>query len=224
MLTLKQIRYCLDAMADMFPDAHCELNHSNPFELVIAVSLSAQCTDALVNKVTKSLFEKYKTPEDYIAVSLEELQADIRSIGLYRNKAKHIQQLSHLLIDEYGGEVPRNREELMKLPGVGRKTANVVISVAFDIPAIAVDTHVERVSKRLGICRLKDSVLEVEQTLMKKVPKEEWGVTHHRLIFFGRYHCKAQRPQCETCPLLSICREGTKRMKEKEKNEHRSTR
>lgn len=224
MLTLKKIRYCLDAMADMFPDAHCELNHSNPFELVIAVSLSAQCTDALVNKVTKSLFEKYKTPEDYIAVPLEELQADIRSIGLYRNKAKHIQQLSHLLIDEYGGEVPRNREELMKLPGVGRKTANVVISVAFDIPAIAVDTHVERVSKRLGICRLKDSVLEVEQTLMKKVPKEEWGVTHHRLIFFGRYHCKAQRPQCETCPLLSICREGTKRMKGKEKNEHRSTR
>ncbi|GGE56581.1 endonuclease III [Priestia taiwanensis] len=215
MLTKKDIRFCLDTMGEMFPDAHCELNHENPFELVIAVSLSAQCTDALVNKVTAKLFQKYKTPEDYLAVPLEELQQDIRSIGLFRNKAKNIQKLSQLLIDEYGGEVPQDRDELTKLPGVGRKTANVVVSVAFGVPAIAVDTHVERISKRLAICRWKDSVLEVEKTLMKKIPMDEWSVAHHRMIFFGRYHCKAQNPGCESCPLVEVCREGKKRMKVK---------
>ncbi len=213
MLNNTQICHCLDVMAEMYPDAHCELNHSNPFELVIAVALSAQCTDVLVNKVTKHLFQKYKTPEDYLSVPIEELENDIRSIGLYRNKAKNIQKLSKMLIDDYNREVPRDRDELTNLPGVGRKTANVVVSVAFGIPAIAVDTHVERVSKRLGICRWKDSVLEVEKTLMKKVPREEWSDTHHRLIFFGRYHCKAQSPQCGQCPLLELCREGKKRMK-----------
>ncbi|KMP13068.1 endonuclease III [Bacillus cereus] len=215
MLNKTQIRYCLDTMADMYPEAHCELIHENPFELVIAVALSAQCTDALVNKVTKNLFQKYKTPENYLSVSLEELQQDIRSIGLYRNKAKNIQKLCQMLLDDYNGKVPEDRDELTKLPGVGRKTANVVVSVAYGIPAIAVDTHVERVSKRLAICRWKDSVLEVEKTLMKKVPMDEWGVTHHRMIFFGRYHCKAQRPQCEECRLLEVCREGKKRMKVK---------
>ncbi|NHC39131.1 endonuclease III [Bacillus sp. MM2020_1] len=213
MLNNTQIRYCLDQMGMMFPEAHCELNHSNPFELVIAVALSAQCTDVLVNKVTKTLFEKYKTPEDYLEVTLDELQNDIRSIGLYRNKAKNIQSLCRMILEEYNGEIPMDRDELTKLAGVGRKTANVVVSVAFNVPAIAVDTHVERVSKRLGICRWKDSVLEVEKTLMRKIPKDEWSVTHHRLIFFGRYHCKAQNPQCPTCPLLEICREGKKRMK-----------
>ncbi|WP_313798525.1 endonuclease III [Cytobacillus sp.] len=219
MLNKTQIRFCLDRMGEMFPDAHCELNHSNPFELVIAVALSAQCTDVLVNKVTKSLFQKYKTPEDYLNVSLDELQGDIRSIGLYRNKAKNIQKLCRMLLDDYGGIVPYDRDELTKLPGVGRKTANVVVSVAYGVPAIAVDTHVERVSKRLAFCRWKDSVLEVEKTLMRKVPMDEWSVTHHRMIFFGRYHCKAQNPQCPICPLLELCREGKKRMKEKGHNE-----
>lgn len=217
MLNKREIRYCLDQMGEMFPDAHCELIHSNPFELVIAVALSAQCTDVLVNKVTKKLFEKYKTPEDYLKVPLEELQQDIRSIGLYRNKANNIQKLCRMLLENYHGNVPQDRDELINLPGVGRKTANVVVSVAFGIPAIAVDTHVERVSKRLGLCRWKDSVLEVEKALMKKVPEEEWSVTHHRMIFFGRYHCKAQNPQCPSCPLLDLCREGKKRMKAKEK-------
>lgn len=219
LLNKKQIRYCLDEIGKMFPDAHCELIHSNPFELLIAVVLSAQCTDALVNKVTKQLFQKYKSPADYLNVSVEELQKDIRSIGLYRNKAKNIQNLCKILMEKYNGEVPKDKEELMKLPGVGRKTANVVVSVAFGEPAIAVDTHVERVSKRLGICRWKDSVLEVEETLMNKVPKEEWSITHHRMIFFGRYHCKAQNPQCHHCPLLDICREGKKRLKRKDENE-----
>lgn len=201
-------------MAEMFPEAHCELNHDNPFELTIAVLLSAQCTDVLVNKVTKELFKKYKKPEDYLAVPLEELEQDIKSIGLYRNKAKNIKKLCQSLIEEYNGEIPMERDELVRLAGVGRKTANVVTSVAFGVPAIAVDTHVERVSKRLAICKWKDSVLEVEKTLMKKIPEEMWSETHHRLIFFGRYHCKAQSPQCDICPLLYLCREGKKRMKQ----------
>lgn len=200
-------------MAKMFPDAHCELNHRNPFELVIAVLLSAQCTDALVNRVTADLFEKYRTPEDYLAVPLSELELDIRSIGLFRTKAKNIQKLCQMLIDDYNRVVPSERQELEKLPGVGRKTANVVMSVAYGVPAIAVDTHVERVSKRLAFCRYKDSVLEVENTLMRKIPEDEWSVTHHRMIFFGRYHCKAQKPNCVECPLLEVCREGKKRMK-----------
>ncbi|OIJ14774.1 endonuclease III [Anaerobacillus alkalilacustris] len=203
-------------MEKMFPDAHCELNHDNPFELTIAVLLSAQCTDVLVNKVTKELFKKYKKPEDYLAVPLEELEQDIRSIGLYRTKAKNIKKLCQSLIEDFRGEVPRERDELVRLAGVGRKTANVVTSVAFNVPAIAVDTHVERVSKRLGICKWKDSVLEVEKTLMRKIPEHLWSDTHHRLIFFGRYHCKAQSPQCEICPLLYLCREGKKRMKKEE--------
>lgn len=208
-----QVCQVLDIVTDMFPDAHCELNHSNAFELTIAVLLSAQCTDETVNKVTVDLFRKYKTPEDYVAVPLEELEQDIKRIGLYRNKAKHIRELCRIVLETYGGQVPERHEELVKLPGVGRKTANVVVSNAFGVPAIAVDTHVERVSKRLGIANWKDSVLEVEKKLMSKVPEVEWTQTHHRLIFLGRYHCKAQSPRCEACPLLELCREGKKRMK-----------
>ncbi|WP_183600404.1 endonuclease III [Paenibacillus phyllosphaerae] len=207
------MHHILRVMGEMFPDAHCELNHSNPFELTIAVLLSAQCTDETVNKVTATLFQKYRKPEDYLAVPLEELEGDIRRIGLFRNKAANIQKLCRLVLDEYEGEIPQQHEELTKLPGVGRKTANVVVSNAFGVPAIAVDTHVERVSKRLGIAKPDDSVLEVEKKLMKLVPKDEWTVTHHRLIFFGRYHCKAQNPNCPVCPLLELCKEGKARMK-----------
>lgn len=213
----KRVRRILDTLADMFPDAHCELHHSNPFELTVAVLLSAQCTDETVNKVTKDLFRKYKTPEDYLAVSREELEQDIRRIGLFRNKAKHIQEMCRMLLEEYGGEVPRTHAELVKLPGVGRKTANVVVSNAFGVPAIAVDTHVERVSKRLGLAAQDDTVLQVEKKLMQQVPREEWTITHHRLIFFGRYHCKAQSPQCDICPLLDLCKEGQARMNPQKK-------
>jgi len=211
----KQVRYILDTIAGMFPDAHCELHHSNPFELTIAVLLSAQCTDETVNKVTKDLFHKYKNPEDYIAVPLEELEQDIRRIGLYRNKAKFIQSLCRMLFEDFHGELPTKHEDLVKLPGVGRKTANVVVSNAFGVPAIAVDTHVERVAKRLGLAGQADTVLKVEEKLMKQIPKEEWTDTHHRLIFFGRYHCKAQNPQCMICPMVDTCREGKRRMKKK---------
>src|SRR5699024_10451682 len=158
----------------------CELTHTNPFELVIAVLLSAQTTDVNVNRVTPALFEKFKTPEDYLNVHVSEIEDIIRSIGLYRTKAKNIQALCRTLIDDFSGEVPKTRKELISLAGVGRKTANVVMSVAFNEPAIAVDTHVERVAKRLAFCRWKDSVLEVERTLMRKIPEEEWSVTHHR--------------------------------------------
>ena len=212
-MTKRKIRHILDTIAEMFPDARCELNHSNPFELTIAVLLSAQCTDETVNKVTEQLFHKYKRPEDYAAVELAELEQDIRRIGLFRNKAKHIQQLCAMLLAQYNGEVPSAYEELVKLPGVGRKTANVVVSNAFGVPAIAVDTHVERVSKRLGLAAPDDTVLQVEQKLMKLVPRQEWTDTHHRLIFFGRYHCKAQNPACGVCPLLDMCKEGKLRMK-----------
>ncbi|WP_413372283.1 endonuclease III [Paenibacillus taichungensis] len=207
------VRHILDTMEAMFPDAHCELNHSNAFELTVAVLLSAQCTDETVNKVTADLFKKYTSPADYLAVPLEELEQDIRRIGLYRNKAKHIQNMCRILIEQYGGDVPQEHDQLVTLPGVGRKTANVVVSNAFGVPAIAVDTHVERVSKRLALAGWDDSVLEVEKKLMKRVPRDEWTLTHHRFIFFGRYHCKAQNPQCHVCPLLDICREGKKRMK-----------
>ncbi|WP_046215074.1 endonuclease III [Paenibacillus wulumuqiensis] len=207
------VRHILDTLAGMFPDAHCELNHSNAFELTIAVLLSAQCTDATVNKVTVDLFQKYRTPQDYLNVPLEELEQDIRRIGLYRSKAKHIQNLCRILIEQYGGDVPGEHDLLVQLPGVGRKTANVVVSNAFGVPAFAVDTHVERVSKRLGLANWKDNVLEVERKLMKRVPRDEWTLSHHRFIFFGRYHCKAQNPACQICPLLDICREGKKRMK-----------
>lgn len=209
----QKMRIVLDQIAQMFPDAHCELVHENPFELTIAVLLSAQCTDETVNKVTATLFQKYKRPEDYLSVPLEELELDIRRIGLFRSKASNIQKLCRILIDKYDGEVPKTYEGLVELPGVGRKTANVVMSVAFGVPAIAVDTHVERISKRLGFAKPDDTVLTVEQKLMKLVPKDEWTLTHHRLIFFGRYHCKAQSPQCAICPLLELCKEGKQRTK-----------
>ncbi|WP_020008320.1 endonuclease III [Salinicoccus albus] len=217
MISGKKTVEMIDKIDQMFPDAKAELAHENSFELTIAVLLSAQCTDNLVNRVTKDLFKKYKTPEDYLKVEINELENDIRSIGLYRNKAKNIQKLCRDLIDRYDGRIPGNYDDLISLAGVGRKTANVVLSVAFGMPRIAVDTHVERVSKRLGIARYKDSVLEVEQTLMKKIPKERWSKTHHQLIFFGRYHCLARNPKCEICPLLDDCREGQKRMKKKAK-------
>lgn len=212
-LTNKDLQVVIERIEHMFPEAECELNHRNPFELLVAVVLSAQATDALVNKVTPGLFEQYSSPEDFAEAPLEDIEQAIRSIGLYRNKAKNLKKLSASLLERHDGRVPETQEELVELAGVGRKTANVVASVAFGVPAIAVDTHVERVSKRLGICRWKDNVTQVEQTLMRRLPKEKWSQMHHQLIFFGRYHCKSQAPQCPSCPVLDYCREGQKRMR-----------
>jgi endonuclease-3 len=201
----KKVIDILNKLDQMFPNAKCELNHRNDFDLVIAVLLSAQCTDKLVNKVTKNLFEKYSKPEDYLNVSLGELEDDIKSIGLYRNKAKNIQMLCEILINDFNNSVPSNMDDLLKLPGVGRKTANVVLSVAFGIPAIAVDTHVDRVSKRLGICKDEFTVNQVEEQLMKQIPKNLWNKSHHLFIFFGRYHCKSRNPKCSECVFAEEC-------------------
>ena len=203
----------ISVIDEMFPDAEAELNYTNPFELTIAVLLSAQTTDVGVNRVTKDLFQRFKTPEDYLSVDVTEIESYIKTIGLYRNKAKNIQKLCRDLIDKFDGKIPENYDDLVSLAGVGRKTANVVLSVAFGEPRIAVDTHVERISKRLGIARYKDSPLEVEETLMRKIPKERWSKTQHQLIFFGRYHCLARNPKCHECPLLDQCREGQKRLR-----------
>ena len=208
MLSKTKTIEAVQTMGDLFPDAHCELNHRNAFELLIATILSAQATDVGVNKVTPKLFERFPTPAHLAAASAEEVIECIQSLGLYRSKAKNIRLCAKQLMERFDGEVPQTREELVSLAGVGRKTANVVMSVAFNIPAFAVDTHVERISKRLQICRQKDSVLEVEETLCRKIPKELWSRAHHWMIFFGRYHCIARKPKCHECPLLEMCAFG----------------
>ena len=203
----EKVTRILNEFDRMFPDAACELVHDNELELLIAVMLSAQTTDASVNKLTKTLFQKYHTVEDYAQAPIEQLENDLRSIGLYRNKAKNVKAMAQQLIVEFGGQVPCDHDALQTLPGVGRKTANVVVSEGFKVPAIAVDTHVERISKRLGFALKKDSVLTVEKKLMKAVPKERWIKTHHQMIFFGRYHCKSMNPMCQDCHLIDICKE-----------------
>ena len=203
---MDRVTLILDVLDDMFPNAQCELVHNNGFELLVAVMLSAQTTDKSVNQLTETLFQKYKTPQDFIDVDWNELEQDLRRIGLYKNKAKNIKLMSEILVNEFDSQVPSSQVELEKLPGVGRKTANVVLSVWYDVPRIAVDTHVERISKRLKLAYLKDSVLTVEEKLMRKIPKARWSKTHHQMIFFGRYHCTARKPNCDNCPLQDICR------------------
>ena len=169
----------LDILEEMFPDAHCELIHRNPFELLVAVVLSAQTTDAAVNKITPALFEAFPTPQDLANADIKDIEDKIRRIGLYRNKARSIQQLSISLVESYDGVVPESMKQLTSLAGVGRKTANVVRSVCFDIPSIAVDTHVDRISKRLGLAKVSDSVETVEKKLKRKIRRERWNKAHH---------------------------------------------
>ncbi|MFV0552825.1 MAG: endonuclease III [Anaerorhabdus sp.] len=195
----------LDILEEMYPNAECELIHKNAFELAVAVVLSAQTTDVSVNKVTPKLFKKYSTPKKLAEANLEDIEECIKTIGLYRNKAKSIQGLAKGLITEFNGEMPQTMDELITLPGVGRKSANVIMSVCFGLPAIAVDTHVERISKRLNLAKKNDTVLEVEKKLMKKIDKDRWNRAHHLFIFFGRYFCTARNPQCDQCPFVQIC-------------------
>ncbi|WP_028044682.1 endonuclease III [Candidatus Stoquefichus massiliensis] len=203
----EKVKRILDVFDDMYPDAKCELIHRNELELLIAVMLSAQTTDASVNKLTAHLFEKYHTVEDYANAPLAQLESDLHTIGLYRNKAKNVKAMAEKLLADYHGVVPCDYDALQTLPGVGRKTANVVVSEGFQVPAIAVDTHVERISKRLGFAFKKDSVLTVEKKLQKAIPQERWIKTHHQMIFFGRYHCKSMNPSCQNCQLIDICKE-----------------
>src|SRR5712692_3358919 len=188
-----------------YPDAQCTLNHSNAFELLVATILSAQCTDERVNIVTADLFRKYRKREDYLKVPATELQQDIRTTGFFRNKTKSIQGACKVLVKEFGGRVPRTMEELLKLPGVARKTANVVLGVAFGIAeGIVVDTHVSRLSQRLGLTKNKDAA-KIEQDLMELVPRKDWIDFAHLLIFHGRRACKARRPLCEECVVEQLC-------------------
>ncbi len=188
----------------MFPSPKCELEYKSPYELLVAVILSAQCTDKRVNIVASELFKKYNTPESMLTLSQEELETLIHSCGFYHNKAKNILNMSRALVEKYNGEVPNSLEELQTLAGVGRKTANVVYSEAFKGDAIAVDTHVLRVSNRLGLANTSDPH-KCEQALMKCFPAKDWSELHLQMVHFGRYKCKAQKPECEGCPFTEIC-------------------
>lgn len=203
-LNENQIETLFERLSADAPEPQTELNYSNPYTLVVAVALSAQATDVGVNKATAELFKIADSPAKMLALGEEKLIEHIRTIGLYRNKAKNVIALSQLLIDEFGGEVPSTREELIRLPGVGRKTANVVLNVAFGQPTIAVDTHIFRVSNRTGLAPGKD-VLAVELKLEKRVPETYLQHAHHWLILHGRYICKARKPLCPRCTIADVC-------------------
>ena len=194
----------LNELKELYPDAKCELNYSNNFELLVATILSAQSTDKKVNEITTKLFKDYNAPEDFMTLTHEELQNKIKKIGLYRNKAKHIQAMSEILVKDFSGDVPCEFKDLISLPGVGRKTANVVLSNGFGVPAIAVDTHVFRVANRIGLAS-SEKVEEVEKQLMDSIPKDMWSLSHHLLIWHGRRICHARNPRCETCKISYLC-------------------
>lgn len=197
--------YFADYMARTFPDAKCSLHFSNPFEALVAVMLSAQTTDASVNKVTPALFLKFPSPSDLAKAELSEVEACIQSLGLYHNKAKNLIALSKVLCERFQGDVPSSFEDFLTLPGVGIKTANVVCAECFGRPAIPVDTHVARVSKRVGYAKNKDEPADVEKRLEKIFPQDSWIPLHHRIIAFGRGICHAISPECDRCGLESLC-------------------
>ncbi|MDP9852191.1 endonuclease III [Corynebacterium lowii] len=192
------------ALAQAYPDAHCELVHSNPLELTVATVLSAQCTDERVNKVTPALFECFRSAEDYARASEEEVAEYIRSTGLYRSKARNLVGMGQALVGRFGGEVPGNMKDLVSLPGVGRKTALVVLGNAFGVPGMAVDTHVGRLARRMGLTEQKDP-LKVERDLTELIERPEWTMFSHRMIFHGRRVCKARTPLCGQCPVVADC-------------------
>jgi endonuclease III len=205
----KKERYAafVNYFKDAFPEPETELNYSNPFELVVAVVLSAQCTDVRINKVTPALFAAFPTAEHMSHGTFEEIFELIKSVSYPSNKSKHLLGLSQMIMNDFGGEIPANIEDLQKLPGVGRKTANVVVSVLYNQPAMAVDTHVFRVSKRLGlVTQNAKTPLEVEKQLVKDIPEEHIHRAHHWLILHGRYVCLARKPKCEECKITSFCR------------------
>lgn len=205
LLTKKEATEVIEILKEEYPDVRCELNHNSPFELLIATILSAQCTDVRVNMVTDKLFKKYNTPLDFVNLGAQGIEPLIKSCGFYKNKAKNIYLASKELIEKYNSEVPKTIEELMTLNGVGRKTANVVASNCFGVAAIAVDTHVFRLSNRIGFVDESD-VLKTEMALQKKIPKSLWTLSHHLLIFHGRRVCSARNPNCSSCNISNYCR------------------
>lgn len=208
----KRVTNIIKALSKEIPDSKIALNFSTPFELLIATILSAQCTDVRVNEVTKGLFKKYRSPKDYAEAESKELEGDIRPTGFYRNKAKSIQRSCQELVDRFGGKVPKTLEALVTLPGVGRKTANVLLGNAFGIPGIVVDTHVRRVSQRIGLTKNDDPV-KIEFDLMEIVPKEEWTHFSNLLVWHGRRTCMARKPLCETCTIRKWCDHGSSKLK-----------
>lgn len=200
----KKAAALLTVLRELYPDARCALYFRNPFELLIATILSAQCTDIRVNQVTPGLFERYQDPRAFAEADREELEGLIRSIGFFRSKAKHILGCAQALLTRHGGSVPETMEELIALPGVGRKTANVVLGNSFDIPGMVVDTHVKRLANRFGWTRSADPV-KIEQDLCRILPEKDWTVASHLLILHGRALCKAPTPHCSNCPLLALC-------------------
>lgn len=200
----KKNKKVIQLLSKAYPYACCELEHKNEFELLIATILSAQCTDIRVNEITRKLFKIYKTPEEFVNMGKDKLSQLIKSCGLYRNKSKNIIQTCKLLIENYEGKIPKEFDELVRLPGVGRKTANVVLSNAFGIPAMAVDTHVHRVSNRIGLVKAED-VRNTEQQLMQEIPINDWIKMHHILIFHGRQVCHAKNPDCKNCVIKEYC-------------------
>ena len=208
MMTSKLLEY-LDTL---FLDSKCELLYDTDYQLLMAVVLSAQSTDKRVNSVTPIIFSKYPSLEDLANAPVEDLEYIIRPVGSFRKKARFIKEIARRLVDEFNGVVPVDREVLESFPGVGRKTVNVFLAEFYHYPAIAVDTHVERVSKRLKLAYQKDSVLDVERKLMKKVPKDRWARFHLQMVLFGRYYCKAVKPLCKDCPLKEYCREKKKNL------------
>lgn len=203
----KLIREYLD---ELFPNPKCELNYNNDYELLIAICLSAQTTDKRVNEVTKVLFEKYPKLEDLKNADVKDLEQIIRPLGSFHKKSCYVKELSTIIVDKYSSVVPTARTDLESLPGVGRKTVNVFLGEFYNYPAIAVDTHVERVSKRLRIAKKDSNVKEVEEKLMKFYPKKEWAKRHLQMVLFGRYYCKAIKPSCENCKLKEYCKEKRK--------------
>lgn len=196
----------------LFPNPKCELNYNTDYELLIAIMLSAQSTDKRVNSVTPIIFNRYSTLEALKDASISDLEDIIRPVGSFRKKAAYTKEIARILVDECNGQVPTDREKLESFPGVGRKTVNVFLSEFYNYPAIAVDTHVERVSKRLKLAALNDDVLKIEKKLMKKFDKSLWAKRHLQLVLFGRYHCKAVKPECDNCRLKDICREKKKNL------------
>ncbi|MGB9627852.1 MAG: endonuclease III [Thermodesulfobacteriota bacterium] len=208
-LNQKRVKEIIKILTKEIPDSRIALKFSNPLELLIATILSAQCTDVKVNQVTQTLFKKYQNAKDYLKVNLEELEEDIRPTGFYRNKAKSIQKCCQELMSRFGGKVPKTMEELVTLPGVGRKTANVILGNAFGIPGIPVDTHVHRVSQRIGLTK-EDDPIKIEFDLMDIVPKAEWTHFSNLLIWHGRRTCLARKPLCEECSIRKWCDYGCK--------------
>ncbi|MBI2803635.1 MAG: endonuclease III [Planctomycetes bacterium] len=201
---IKRARQIDQALTVVYPDAHCALHHKNALELLVATILSAQCTDERVNKVTPALFGRFLDAHAFAAADVAELERLIQSTGFFRNKARNIKACCQAIVDKHGGEVPRTMDDLVPLPGVGRKTANVILGNAFGIPGIPVDTHVGRLSRRMGLT-VHDDPVKVETDLMQLIPKDDWTMFGHRMIFHGRQVCQARKPLCESCAVASMC-------------------